>query len=55
MTALWCHVAVYVQMEENQGCQPAEPGLKEVFERLNSLLQGWSRPEKQVHARSASH
>ena len=41
---------MYMQMEENQGCQPAEPGLKEVMERLNSLLQGWSRPEKQVRA-----
>ena len=38
-----------MQMEENQGSQPAEPGLQEVLERLGNLLQGWSRPEKQVN------
>ena len=37
-----------VQLEENQGTPSAEPGLHEVLERLGNLLQGWSRPEKQV-------
>ena len=37
-----------MQMEENQGSQIAESGLQEVLERLSALLQGWSRPEKQV-------
>ena len=37
-----------LQMEESQASQAAEPGLQEVLERLESLLQGWSRPEKQV-------
>lgn len=39
---------VFLQMEESQGSQAAEPGLQEVLERLESLLQGWSRPEEQV-------
>ena len=35
-------------MEENQGCQTSEPGLKEILERLQHLQEGWSRAEQQV-------
>lgn len=38
-----------MQMEESQGSQTAEPGLQEILERLGNLLQGWTRPEKQVN------
>lgn len=38
----------HVQMDENQGSQPSEAGVEEILERLQQLLQGWSRPEKQV-------
>ena len=37
-----------LQMEENQGCQPSEPGLKEILERLQHLQEGWSQAEEQV-------
>ena len=37
-----------LQMDENQGCPPSEPGLKETMERLQHLQEGWSRAEEQV-------